>query len=90
MAGVLEAFVVALGESYSRVSEGMQIRSYKGRMEMEVWTNVNENGRFVHFLGCCRTFVNEKEYICVSFTEMWTCVECLFLKIANLIYMSNR
>ena len=53
MSGVLEAFMVALGESYSRVSEGMQIRSYKGRMEMEVWTNVNENGRFVHFLGCC-------------------------------------
>ncbi len=53
MAGVLEAFMVALGESYNRVSEGMQIRSYKGRMEMEVWTNVNENGRFVHFLGCC-------------------------------------
>lgn len=53
MAGVLEAFMVALGESYSRVSEGMQIRSYKGRMEMEVWTNVNENGRFVYFLGCC-------------------------------------
>lgn len=90
MSGVLEAFMVALGESYSRVSEGMQIRSYKGRMEMEVWTNVNENGRFVHFLGCCRTFVNEKEYICVSFAEMWTCVECLFLKIANLTYMSNR
>ena len=53
MAGVLEAFMVALGESYSRVSEGMQIRSYKGGMEMEVWTNVNKNGRFVHFLGCC-------------------------------------
>ena len=90
MAGVLEAFMVALGESYNRVSEGMQICSYKGRMEMEVWTNVNENGRFVHFLGCCRTFVNEKEYICVSFAEMWTCVECLLLKIANLTYMSNR
>lgn len=53
MAGVLEAFMVALGESYGRVSEGMQIRSYKGGMEMEVWTNVNKNGRFVHFLGCC-------------------------------------
>lgn len=53
MAGVLEAFMVAMGESYNRVSEGMQIRSYKGRMEMEVWTNVNENGRFVHFFGCC-------------------------------------
>lgn len=53
MAGILEAFMVALGESYSRVSEGMQIRSYKGGMEMEVWTNVNKNGRFVHFLGSC-------------------------------------
>lgn len=53
MAGVLEAFMVALDESYSRVSEGMQIRSYKGGMKMEVWTNVNKNGRFVHFLGCC-------------------------------------
>ena len=73
MAGVLEAFMVAMGESYNRVSEGMQIRSYKGRMEMEVWKNVNE-----------------KEYICVSFAEMWTCVECLLLKIANLTYMSNR
>lgn len=53
LAGVLEAFMVALGESYSRVSEGMQICSYKGGMKMEVWTNVNKNGRFVHFLGCC-------------------------------------
>lgn len=70
MAGVLEAFMVALGESYNRVSEGMQIRSYKGRMEMEVWTNVNKNGWFVYFLGCCGTFVNEKEYICVLFAEM--------------------
>ena len=53
MAGILEAFMASLGESYSRVSEGMQIRLYKGGMKMEVWTNVNKNGRFVHFLGCC-------------------------------------
>ena len=90
MAGVLEEFMVDMGEYYNRVSEGMQIRSYNGIMYIEVCTNVNENGRFVHFLGCCRTFVNEKEYICVSFAEMWTCVECLLLKIANLTYMSNR
>ena len=53
MAVVLEAFMVALGEFCSRASEGMLICSYKGGMKMEVWTNVNKNGRFVHFLGCC-------------------------------------
>lgn len=51
--GILEAFMVALGESYSRASESMQIRSYKGGMEMKVWTNVDKNGQGVHFLGSC-------------------------------------
>lgn len=51
MAGVLEAFMVALDESYSRVSEGMQIRSYKGGMKMEVWTNVKKTVGLYIFLA---------------------------------------